>query len=97
MAARPASPNAVGPADVAAFARARNKGLSFAEWGLARAWDGNGDNPFFMRKVKQFFDANSDTLVLECYFNVPDKPMRNSLWTEAPQNPKAAAVYHKLR
>lgn len=88
--------NAVGPADITAFARARNKGAAFPEWGLAHAWDGNGDNPFFMAKVKQFFDANSDVLVLECYFNEPEKPMKNSLWTEAPQNPKAAAVYRRL-
>ncbi|WP_168582991.1 glycoside hydrolase family 26 protein [Gephyromycinifex aptenodytis] len=87
---------AVGPADITNFARAHNKGASFPEWGLAHAWDGNGDNPFFMTKVKQFFTANADVLVLECYFNVPEKPMLNSLWSEAPQNPKAAAVYRRL-
>ncbi len=85
-----------GIADVAAFARAKRKGLSISEWGLAaKSRSGNGDNPFYIRKMKQFFDANADILVLEQYFNEPGG-MGNSLWPEAPQNPKAAAVYRQL-
>ncbi|GAB94890.1 hypothetical protein BJY21_002098 [Kineosphaera limosa] len=85
-----------GLADVAAFARARGKGLSISEWGLAsRSRQGNGDNPFFIRKMKQYFDANNDILAVEMYFNDPSG-MGNSLLPEAPQNPKAAAEYRRL-
>lgn len=85
-----------GLADVAAFARARGKGLSISEWGLAStSRGGHGDNPFYLRKMKQFFDANADILVLEMYFNEATT-MGNSLWPETPQNPRAAAVYRQL-
>lgn len=90
-------PKGPGIADVASFARAKRKGLSISEWGLAtKRRNGNGDNPFYIRKMKQFFDANADILVLEQYFNEPAASMGNSLWPEAPQNPKAAAVYRQL-
>lgn len=92
---RPAK--AVGVADVAAFARSKGKGLAFNEWGLApKNRDGHGDNPFYLRKMKQFFAANSDILVIENYFNEPAKTMLSSMWTEAPQNPKSAVAYRKL-
>lgn len=92
---RPAK--SVGVADIATFARARGKGMSFSEWGLApKNRDGNGDNPFYIRKMKQFFDLNSDILVMENYFNEPAATMLSSLWTEAPQNPKSAALYRQL-
>ena len=52
------------------------KGLSISEWGLAtKRRNGNGDNPFYIRKMKQFFDANADILVLEQYFNEPAASM----------------------
>lgn len=86
-----------GIADVAAFARARGKGLSMSEWGLAaKSKSGNGDNAFYIRKMKQYFDANADILVLEQYFNEPAANMGNSMWPEAPQNPRAGAVYRRL-
>ncbi|WP_040156284.1 glycoside hydrolase family 26 protein [Mobilicoccus massiliensis] len=88
--------NSVGIQDVADFARKRRKGLSFPEWGLTHAYDGNGDNPFYVRKMHAFFRANSDVLVLENYFNVPDKHMKNSLWNVRPQNPRAGAEYRRL-
>ena len=92
---RPAK--AVGVADIATFARSKGKGMVFSEWGLApKNRDGNGDNPFYIRKMKQFFDLNSDILVMENYFNEPAATMLSSLWTEAPQNPKSAALYRQL-
>ncbi|WP_226344258.1 hypothetical protein [Agilicoccus flavus] len=88
----------VGLGDVAAFARAKRKGLAISEWGLAgRHRDGHGDNPFYIRKMKQFFTANADILVLESYFNVAEKTdTASSLWPEAPLNPRSAAVYRAL-
>lgn len=90
-------PNSVGIGDVSKFARAHGKRLGFGEWGLAPAHrSGHGDNPFFIRKMHQFFNGNRGKLVYECYFNEPDSSMRNSLWSEAPQNPRSAAVYRQL-
>lgn len=89
--------NSVGIGDVSKFARAHGKRLGFGEWGLApRHRNGNGDNPFFIKKMHQFFNGNRGKLVYECYFNEPDSSMSNSLWAEAPQNPKSAAMYRKL-
>ena len=63
----------VGIADVAEFARARGKGFSVPEWGLASpAKDGVGDNPFYVEKMRSFFEANADVLVLESYFSDPE-------------------------
>ena len=90
-------PKGPGIADVASFARAKRKGLSISEWGLAtKRRKGNGDNPFYIRKMHQFFRANSDVLVLENYFNVPDKHMKNSIWSVKPQNPKSGVEYKRL-
>lgn len=89
-------PRSVGVQDVADFARKRKKGLSFPEWGITHAWDGYGDNPFYIAKMHEFFRANSDILVFENYFNVPDNHMHSSLWPVKPQNPKSAAMYRKL-
>lgn len=67
------------------------------EWGLAQpGTGGNGDNPFYIRAMRNFFMANRDILVAENYFNEPDPYIANSLWAADPQNPKAAAVYRKL-
>ncbi len=90
-------PNSVGIGDVSTFARAHGKQLGFGEWGLApRHRNGNGDNPFFIKKMHEFFSGNRGKLVYECYFNEPDSSMRNSLWADAPQNPKSGAVYRQL-
>ncbi|WP_141397149.1 glycoside hydrolase family 26 protein [Mobilicoccus massiliensis] len=89
--------NAPGLADVAAFARKRGKGLSVPEWGLAKTeTGGNGDNPFFIRSMRSFFTSNADILVMEGYFNEHAEYIRNSLWSEKPQNPKSAQVYRSL-
>lgn len=95
LAIRP--PKAVGLADIAAFARAHGKGMSVPEWGLAPpSQEGNGDNPFFIRAMHEFFVANDDVLAVESYFNEGGTDQRSSLWPQKPQNPKAAAEYHRL-
>ena len=88
--------DAVGIADVADFARARGKGLAFPEWGLASPADGGlGDNPFYIEKMRSFFEANADVLVLESYFSEPETSLANSIWNPD-QNSQSSAVYARL-
>lgn len=91
---RPA--NSVGIADVAEFARARGKGLTYPEWGVASTeLEGAGDNPFFIGKVRQFFEANSDILVLEGYFSEPQTALANSIYDPV-QMPASSELYRRL-
>lgn len=84
-----------GIADVAAFARARGKGMSIPEWGVAGTnRGGTGDNPFWVRQMRAWMRANADVLVLENYFNDRRSTIRSDLW--GGQNPAAAAVYREL-
>jgi hypothetical protein len=86
----------VGIADVADFARQHGKGLSIPEWGLASTADGGlGDNPFYVEKMRSFFEANADVLVLESYFSEPETSLANSIW-DPDQNPRSSAVYASL-
>jgi hypothetical protein len=86
----------VGIADVADFARDHGKGLSIPEWGLASTADGGlGDNPFYISKMRSFFEANADVLVLESYFSEPETSLANSIW-DPDQNPQSSEVYGRL-
>lgn len=88
--------DSVGIQDVADFARAHGKGLTYPEWGLASTEEeGVGDNPFFIEKVRGFFEANADILVLESYFSEPETSLANSIWDPV-QMPKSAEVYRRL-
>lgn len=87
-----------GVQDVVDFARARDRGASFGEWGLARRQGGNnggGDNPYYIEAMHRFFRANADVVAFECYFDEPDPYIANSLFTKG-QNPKASARYAQL-
>lgn len=83
--------------DVADFARSHGKGASYAEWGLARASNGNGggDNPFYIAQMHSFFSNNRDVVAFECYFDEPDSYIANSLFGSR-QNPNAAEKYAEL-
>lgn len=88
--------NSVGIADVADFARAHGKGLTYPEWGVASTeLEGAGDNPFFIGKVREFFEANADVLVLESYFSEPETSLANSIYDPI-QMPLSAEVYQRL-
>ncbi|MBA8793251.1 hypothetical protein FHX74_000845 [Friedmanniella endophytica] len=88
--------SSVGIGDVAAFARAHGKGLSVPEWGLADpSQQGRGDNPLFIERMRGFFEANQDILVLESYFSEPETSIRNSIYDPV-QNPASAAAYRRL-
>jgi hypothetical protein len=85
-----------GLADLAVFARVRGKGFSGPEWGLTQvSAAGAGDNPFFITKMREFFEANKDVLVYEAYFNEPDAYLRSSIW-DTVQNPLSSARYSAL-
>lgn len=85
-----------GIADVADFARAHGKGLTVPEWGLASPAEGGpGDNPYFIAKMRGFFEANADILVLESYFSEPTTSLANSIW-EPDQNPRSSKEYARL-
>ena len=86
-------PNGTGLQDAVDFARAHGKGFAVPEWGL-HGVQGPGDNPFFMQKMFDFFQANKDVLVYENYFDEPADYIHNSLMSG--QDPQSAAVYRKL-
>lgn len=88
--------NAVGIADVAEFAREHGKGLTYPEWGLASTEDGGAaDNPYFIERMRGFFEANADILVMENYFNEPSTSLANSIWDPVLM-PKASQTYRRL-
>lgn len=81
-----------GLADAAQFARAHGKGFAVPEWGVHGASYGGGDNPYFVKKMHEFFMANRDVLVFECYFSEPASYIKNSIFSPV-QMPKASAAY----
>jgi hypothetical protein len=94
LSTRPA--DSIGIQDVADFARAHGKGLTVPEWGLAsEAEGGEGDNPYYIKQMRSFFEANADLLVLESYFNEPATSIANSLW-DPTQAESSAVIYQKL-
>jgi hypothetical protein len=85
-----------GLADVAAFARDRGKQLAVPEWGLsAPRSEGAGDNPFFIRRMYEYFEENQDVLAFENYFDEPNPYLGSALFLK-PQNPRSARVYREL-
>ena len=89
---------ATGPglSDVVQFAREHKKRFAVPEWGLSsKRANGAGDNPFFIRKMFEFFSANRDVLAFENYFDEPDPYLGSSLYLE-PQNPRSAKAYRQL-
>lgn len=83
-----------GLADVADFARSRGKGMTVPEWGVSGRSGGGGDNPLFIRKMRDFFVANRDVLVAEAYFSEIDSAVKSDLIQG--QNPAAAQAYREL-
>jgi hypothetical protein len=88
--------DAVGIADVADFARAHGKGLTIPEWGLASEDEGGAaDNPYFIERMREYFDSNADILVMENYFNEPATSLANSVWDPVLM-PRASETYRRL-
>jgi hypothetical protein len=81
------------------FAKAHGKKTSIPEWGVypgtAHAGHNGGDNPFYISKMKAFFESLGSQLVYESYFNDNGSYYAGSIF-EPNQNPLAAAKYQAL-
>jgi hypothetical protein len=80
-----------------AFARAQGKRLSVPEWGTCVGCNDprSTDNPFYIRKMNEFFRANASSIAYETYFNC------RSSYNGTPfqlypsnYNPRAASEYN---
>lgn len=62
-------PNGIG--SWLAFARSQGKRLAVPEWGVCQGCNDpqQTDNPFFIRKMNDFFRSNSSDIAYESYFN----------------------------
>ena len=105
-----------GPCYIIDQARARKKLFSVPEWGISnKGADGNpvtgvtsrdrpngGDNPFFIRKMKEVLLKNADIMAHESYFTTSEKGNVNSelyktdVGTPSPMSPNSAAQYKLL-
>ena len=75
------------------FAKANGKLFACAEWGIRVGMTpANIDNPFYIRKMFEFFSANASYIAYENYFN--QKPEHQV--APATVNPLAAAEYLRL-
>jgi hypothetical protein len=86
--------NGYGLQDAVNFARKHGKGFAVPEWAV-HSTQGAGDNPFFIKKMFEFFQANKDVLVFEDYFNEGDPYIGAAIWNPA-QNPQSGAMYKQL-
>lgn len=71
------------------FARRHGKPMSYPEWGVGNA----GDNPFFIRKMHEWFVTNDASIGYAAYFDV------NGAWPTQIDNgqfPKSQALFRKL-
>ncbi|OAA26896.1 Glycosyl hydrolase family 26 [Frankia sp. EI5c] len=86
-----------GTCTVLAFARAHGKQFAVPEWGLARAdRSGGGDNPLFIEKMHDLFDANRDILAYEAYFNTAEATNVRSSLLNPQLHPNGARRYLEL-
>jgi Glycosyl hydrolase family 26 len=81
---------------VIAFARAHHKKFSVPEWGVVRTAGGGGDNPFYIKKMYQTFQANADILSFEAYFSIAEKGNVDSALHNPDLNPSSASEYQRL-
>jgi len=86
------------------YARSKGKRLSVPEWGVGGPRNVCGtpgfDNPFFIRKMYDFFRTNAANIAYEAYFNGDDGSGNDEngshRLTPNHHNPKSAAVYKAL-
>jgi hypothetical protein len=74
------------------YARSKGKRLCLSEWALVSGDPaGGGDNPFYVRKMHEFFGLNAGDMGYECYFNA------NTDWTHRLQDHPAAGQEYRAR
>ncbi len=103
----PSDPYAVGLQQVVDLARKKGKGFAVTTWYLMPPTVmGNGDNPFLVQKMYDFFKANQDILVYESLGQTGGEQVLDDGQTVEGTNdptmlikgqmPKAAELYRKL-
>lgn len=85
-----------GACTVARFARAHGKRFAVPEWGVVRSAGGGADNPYFIQKMFELFQANRANLAYEAYFTATDAGNVQSSLIDPPSNPRAAQRYRAL-
>jgi hypothetical protein len=98
--ARTYSNNPAGPRAWLEYARAKGKPWAAPEWGIGGARDAclepGYDNPYFVRKMYEFFWDNAASIAFEAYFNDTggEDPALGShkLFAPAPANPAPATA-----
>jgi hypothetical protein len=81
----------------ASYVRGTGKRLGIGEWGLWKLGDANhggGDNPTFIRKMFETFQANADIMAYEVYFNSQSAGHR--LAATGSDYPEASAAYRQM-
>jgi fibronectin type 3 domain-containing protein len=86
--------------DVAAYCRAHGKQMALDEWGVAHDPHGGNDNPFFIQKMWNWFNANTDILAYETTYDHTGAPGTLEHKLSPPEglswNPNASALYKSL-
>lgn len=72
------------------FARQHGKQVGVTEWGIINS--GIGDNPLYIEKMYEAFDAAGDTLAYETYFNSSD----HDTTLDDGANPESSEMYRTL-
>nr|WP_256787958.1 glycosyl hydrolase [Frankia sp. AvcI1] len=85
-----------GACTVARFAREHGKRFAVPEWGVVRSAGGGADNPFYVQKMYELFQANRANLAYEAYFTATDAGNVQSSLIDPPSNPRAAQRYRAL-
>ncbi|MCE0536759.1 hypothetical protein LWF15_14725 [Kineosporia rhizophila] len=81
------------------WAKNRGKKISVPEWGVypgtANAGNNGGDNPYYIAKMKNWFESLGSQLAYEAYFNEDAGYYAGSIYGSG-QNPNAAAKYKEV-
>ena len=99
MDARTHSNNPAGPRAWLEYARSKGKPWAAPEWGIGGPRDAcaepGTDNPYFIRKMYEFFWSNAAHIAFEAYFNAPGGDPANGsheLFALGPNNPAPTAA-----
>jgi len=89
-----------GLTSVATYCRANGLKMSLDEWGASGgvpgSYTGGGDNPFYINKMWEWFNANDDVVALEYYYNDNGAPdtLRHKIFSPTTDRPNASAAYN---